>query len=48
MSFQINDPGWIVQGMIDGNRNKIIDAMKGLSAILVIYIHSHNIENYTG
>ena len=34
--------------MVDGKRNKAIDAMKDLSTIMVVYIHSHNIVNYAG
>lgn len=34
--------------MVDGKRNKTIDAMKALSTIMVVYIHSHNIVNYAG
>lgn len=34
--------------MVDGKRNKAIDAMKALSTIMVVYIHSHNIVNYAG
>lgn len=34
--------------MVAGKRNKTIDAMKALSTIMVVYIHSHNIVNYAG
>lgn len=34
--------------MVDRKRNKTIDAMKALSTIMVVYIHSHNIVNYAG
>lgn len=34
--------------MVDGKRNKTIDAIKALSTIMVVYIHSHNIVNYAG
>ena len=29
-------------------RNQTVDVMKGLSTILVVYIHSHNIVGYAG